>query len=107
MMTIKSNGLFVALFLIACNCQAAIDKATTPNNQVIKLKATIVGTKEQPRFLSIVPWKKLTSPLIAASKNSNVIYNQLIATSPQKLEQKRQLTQYLKGRYVKKLATNK
>jgi len=107
MVTIKFNVLSVALFLIACNCQAAIDKVTTPNNQVIKLKATIVGTKEQPRFLSIVPWKKLTSPLISASKNSNVIYNQLIATSPQKLEKKRQLTQYLKGRYVKKLATNK
>jgi hypothetical protein len=110
-MTIKPQYLIILLLLNisginVVNAQSETNKVDT-SKQVIKLKATIVGSKEQPRFLSIVPWKKLKSPVTYGSKVNSVTPSNLGFTSPTQLKTQQQLTQYLQGRYVKKLALNK
>lgn len=81
--------------------------AAKSSNQVIKLTSTIVGTKEQPRFLSIVPWKKLASPVIKARGVNSALFDRLPTITPEQITMKKDLTHYLKARYVKKIASTK
>jgi len=97
----KVSTVLVVLILMTSLSLAAESSTTKPITQVIKLKATIVGAKEQPRFLSIVPWKKLASPVVYAPTTSDVLFNKLTPTSPQQLAKKRHLLQHLQGRNVK------
>jgi hypothetical protein len=99
-------SFFIIGVVNAANARISTDQVSS-QQQVIKLKATIVGSKEQPRFLSIVPWKKLASPVTYSPKVSSVMSNQFGFTSPTQLQKQQKLAQYLKARYVKKLASNK
>ncbi len=83
--------------LISMNTYGA--QSNTSVKQVIKLKATIVGAKEQPQFLSIVPWRKLKSPVIEVQKETLIINKPLTVSTPKQIKIQQQLTTYLKGRY--------
>ncbi|MCG7529888.1 hypothetical protein MHM98_00710 [Psychrobium sp. MM17-31] len=70
--------------------------AVKPN--VIKLRDTIVGSKEQPRFISIVPWKKLSSPVIEVEHVHKSQLDKLRARTIDSLNKQRQLATHLMGR---------
>lgn len=93
MSSLKYVGLIV-LCSVGFSAQGAESDAIQKRG-VIKLKATIVGAKEQPRFISIVPWKKLNSPVIKAQKSSGITLHQLPPTSPNQIEAQEQLSRYM------------
>ncbi|MGB1298117.1 MAG: hypothetical protein ACPG8A_07565 [Psychrobium sp.] len=84
----------VTLAILSMSAQA---KPTAQSN-VIKLKDTIVGSKEQPRFISIVPWKKLNSPVITVEHVHKSPLKKLRIRSIDSLNKQRQLATHLMGR---------
>lgn len=76
---------------------SAAEKSTRPSN-VITLKDTIVGSKEQPRFISIVPWKKLTSPVISVNHVHKSQIDNLRGRSIESMKKQRELATHLLGR---------
>jgi len=64
---------------------------------VIAIETTIVGTKEQPKFLSIVPWRSLQGSVIADGNLRYKLNKQLTAIEPNELQAQLSLHQRLKG----------
>lgn len=96
--------LSLTIFLMGNTVNAADIKSS---NQVMHFETTITGNKEQPKFLSIVPWKQITSPVIEAGIISSVVVNRLDTITPEQITMKKDLTQYLKERYLNKLKSTK
>ena len=69
--------------------------------KVITLKATIVGSKEQPRFLSIVPWQKLKSPTVQSQYLSGITLPKMSKITPEQLKIREQLVTYVRWRTTK------
>jgi len=80
--------------------QFSVARETTKTNprkksNVISIETTIVGTKEQPKFLSIVPWRSLQDSNIGGAKLQYKLNKQLTAIEPNELQA--QLKSFKKG----------
>jgi len=62
----------------------ALDTVTKPS-KVIKIETTIVGTKEQPKFLTIVPWKTLQPSKVGLQTLHHKLHKQFGAIEPSEL----------------------
>lgn len=95
-MSNRFKYLFVILAMSIYGVSAA-EKPALPSN-VIKLKDTIVGSKEQPRFISIVPWKKLTSPVISVNHVHKSQFESLRGRSVKSMKKQHELAGHLLAR---------
>ena len=86
----------LATLLISASSVYAADKP--PAKQVIKLKDTIVGSKEQPRFISIVPWKRLNSPVISVNQVHKSQFESLRKRSLESMKKQSELAGHLLDR---------
>ncbi|MGB0833243.1 MAG: hypothetical protein ACPGR2_01850 [Psychrobium sp.] len=105
---INRKKLFAAAMLATLSLSVHAESSTQSKSStqakpaiksnVIKLKDTIVGSKEQPRFISIVPWKKLNSPVITVEHVHKSQLDKLRVRTIDSLNKQRQLATHLMGR---------
>ena len=94
-MNSTTKWMLVTLLISTSGVYAA-DKP--PVKQVIKLKDTIVGSKEQPRFISIVPWKRLNSPVISVNQVHKSQFDNLRRRSIESMKKQSKLASHSLGR---------
>lgn len=94
-MNSTTKWLLVTLLISTSGVYAA-DKP--PVKQVIKLKDTIVGSKEQPRFISIVPWKRFKSPVISVNQVHKSQFESLRKRSLESMKKQSELAGHLLDR---------
>lgn len=81
----------LALLLGAWSAYAA--EVTTPDsgvvnsNGVVKIEANIVGGKDSPKFLSIVPWRLRQEMTLDTSHQQHVLKQSITGVEPQELQQ--------------------
>ena len=62
---LKANTLFSALLLMmvcAGFSQVAQAQEQTAKQNVITIESTVTGSKEEPKMMTVVPWKKTATP---------------------------------------------
>ncbi|OIQ47396.1 MAG: hypothetical protein BM565_06855 [Gammaproteobacteria bacterium MedPE] len=92
----STNKWLLVILMVSTSGVYAADKPS--KNQVIKLKDTIIGSKEQPRFISIVPWKRLNSPVISVNQVHKSQFDNLRRRSIESMKKQSELASHLLGR---------
>jgi len=83
-----SRGKMTGFILISLFSYAAAADTVpkTKTSKVIKIETTIVGTKEQPKFLTIVPWKTLQPLNVGHKTLHHKLHKQFSAIEPSELK---------------------